>query len=224
MNTNENIKEISKIVETQSKILNELIKLSSEQLKKIELLTNSNEGVLRPLDDTYERENASNLIKSINQRYLQSKHTEYDISKCNYIMYFDEYSKEKLIYKVIEDGNNNYQLFNPILNCAEYSCYDTVDELIRDYKSESDLIVFKSGSYTNMIPDRADSYLIYIDNQEEKDIKEVVLFEDDNTLSLIDDKGNALAEGESYEDLIFKAMFNYKLVVPIHEYYDTSFI
>lgn len=225
MDTNNKIKNLANIAENQSKLINDLINLSSQQLKKIELLLKEKSVDTTDIKDTpKEREKARDLIKNLNKRYIESESSSDDIYNCDYIIYTDTNTNEKIIGKVIEDGNENYQLFNPILNSAEYSCYGSVNELIEDYIEESELIIFKASSYTNMIPDKSNSYILYIENPDEKDIKEVVLFEDENSISLIDDKGNVLSEGNSYEDLIFRTMLNYRLVIPIEKYYDTTFL
>lgn len=194
MITNEDIKHIVKAIEEQTLAMNKVMELSREQLSKIDLLIEA---------------------RHQNKSECELESEDEDIMDWDYISYYSDTLGKKVIGKIIGDGNDNYQVFYPLLNTSDFSCYESISGLLEDYVDAEDFMVIKSGEYSNMIPNQTDSYIVYEERDDGEDLWKASIFEEDDKMLLCDEMGNVIVEGKTYGELIFEAMAEYSLIIPI---------
>ena len=194
MITNEEINGLKNAIKEQTVVIREMVELNKEQFKKIDLLI-ENRQEERIEDMSYSEDGG--------------------IKEGDYISYYSNTLNKIVIGKIIGDGNDNYQVFYPSLNASDYCCYQSIEELLYDYIELEDFMTVKTGEYSNMIPKETTSYIVYEERNDGEDIWRASIFKENGKMLLCDEMGNAMVEGKTYEELIFKAMMEYSLVIPL---------
>lgn len=196
MITNEEINCLKNVLEEQTLMMREIVELNKEQLKKIDFLMESKQEEKR--EDISESEDEN-------------------IKEGDYISYYSNELSKIVIGKIIGDGSYHYQVFYPLLNASDYCCYESIETLLDEYMEYEDFMIIKTGEYSNMIPKQTDSYVIYEERDDGEDLWEASIFKENDKMLLCEEMGNTMAEGKTYEELIFKAMIEYSLVIPLRD-------
>lgn len=194
MITNEEINCLKKTIEEQTLMMREIVELNKEQLKKIDFLVESKQEEKK--EDISESEDES-------------------VKEGDYISYYSNESSKIVIGKIIGDGSYHYQVFYPLLNASDYCCYESIETLLDEYMEYEDFMIIKTGEYSNMIPKQAESYVLYEERDNGEDLWKANIFEEDGKLVLCDEMGETMIERKTYEELIFEAMMEYSLVIPL---------
>lgn len=189
MITNEEIKNFKKIIEEQNVLIEKILRSNSVYLDKLDSILNSTPEIT-PLckEETLEGD---------------------------YISFYSNLIESIVVGRIISNEDDNYQIYYPLLNKCDCCCYNSIEELIEDFEDYEDFMIIHTGSYSNMIPNKTSSYMLYEKYGDEVVLYNLFLSESDGIYLYNKDTGDVFAKKDTYDEVIFSVMKNYELVIPL---------
>lgn len=195
MNTKDNFENFKNIIEEQNILIMQMLNRNNAYLKQFEDVTSKYEHLLTT--DTNALQTKGGALVG------------------DYITYYDSIDDRIRIGKIICSDYNDYLLFYPLSDQCCSCCYGTINELIENYSEYEDFKIIHSGKYSNSIPQKTFSYILFKDNEYEGELINLIL-SDYNGICLYDaNTGDVFAKANSYNELICYMMTNFKLIIPL---------
>lgn len=208
---------LSEIEKQKAIVVREIEKLEEELIEKDVTMMCSSENVeCTPLKDVKEAIEECWFIKDGETILIEEDEETQDVRLGDYISYYSNVLEEIVLGKIIENGDNQYQVFYSNKNSTDYCIYNSIEELIDDYSDNEDFEILKVYNKKVTELNTGTKYLLFRNG-------EVLIVECNTSSGCCGDSYDLFTDGEIVEsaenldDLFLETVKNYEIIEEIRD-------